>query len=88
VNHIEVVDGLEHDEHESEKFNFVVARFWPGTNSLCCYAYGNQVFYGSQKYADTMLDYVKSVALFGQGDAEFKNYQIVKIPIENVVRDT
>lgn len=41
-----------------KEFNYVIANYWEGTKQLRCYAYGSDVFYGDQKSAEAMLEYV------------------------------
>ena len=58
------------------KFNYCIAKFWPGTESLCVYALpSGSVTYGTQEDADADLAYVHS------RHPIYKEYFICKIEI-------
>jgi|AntAceMinimDraft_16_1070373.scaffolds.fasta_scaffold80439_3 hypothetical protein len=42
-----------------EQFNYCIARYWNGVDgSLCVYTYGNEIHYGDQEDAESLLEYV------------------------------
>ena len=55
-----------------EKFNFVIARYWPGTKQLCTYTFHNsEVHYGTQQDAEKFKAWAEN--------ATKNEYNIVKI---------
>lgn len=59
---------------DDAEFNYVVARFCPGTKMLSVYSHGTELQYGTQKDAEEFLAYVKR-------QTKHRSYRIIKIPI-------
>lgn len=57
---------------ELEKFNYAAGCYYPKSEEVCTYAYGNEVFYGTIKQAETFLKYVK-------GQSPEKDWKIFKL---------
>lgn len=56
----------------TEEFNFVIARFWEGTNQLCVYTIHNrEVQYGDMDYAEALCNYVNRK----KDNSEYKIYR-------------
>ncbi len=46
---------------QAKEFNYAVGHYWEGeSGSVGCYAYGNDIFYGSMAQAKGFLEYVQS----------------------------
>ena len=64
----------------NEKIDYVIARKWPN-GSLCCYAYGSQVFNGTIEEAQSMKEFINS-RCDEEHEGEYKIYRIEKETID------
>lgn len=44
----------------AEKYNYIIAHYWPKSGELSTYTWGNQVHYGNDEQSGRLLSYVKT----------------------------
>jgi hypothetical protein len=66
----------------SKKFNYAIGSYWEGeSGSVGCYAYGNEVHYGTMEDAQNFLAYVQSKKKTKAERAKYKIFQLIEIPV-------
>jgi hypothetical protein len=64
-----------------KKFNYAVGFYWEGeSGSVGCYAYGNEVHYGTMEEAQNFLEYVRSQQKNKAEKAKYKIFQLIEVP--------
>ena len=58
-----------------DKFNYCIGSYREGCNSIGCYAYGREVFYGTIKDAEDFMKYVKKQS----PDKQWKIFKLVEV---------
>lgn len=43
-----------------DKYNYIIAYYWPDSGALSAYTWGSQVHYGDDEQASRLLSYVKT----------------------------
>lgn len=69
---------------QAKKFNFAVGHYWMGENGpVGCYAYGDEVHYGSMEEAQNFLAYVQGQDknLTKSERRDWRIFQLVEVPV-------
>ena len=67
---------MDKKKHKRE-FTYAVGHYWKGeSGQVGCYAYGNELFYGTMKDAKKFLKYVESKS----PEKEWCIFQLIEVP--------
>lgn len=69
---------------QAKQFNYAVGHYWEGeSGSVGCYAYGNELFYGTMEQAKSFLTYVQEQdAKNKKADRrDWRIFQLIEVPV-------